>query len=283
MTNQIDFSIITPSLNMFSYLKLCHASIADQKGITCEHIVMDANSNDGTGEWLKSKPDITSIIQKDDGMYDAVNKGWLQANGQIVSYLNCDEQYLPGTLAFVLDFFQKHPKIDIVFGNALLVKPDGTLLSYRKGYQPRWMYIATSHLYVLTCTMFMRRRIIDDGFLFDTNYKIVGDSDFVVRLLRAGYKTAHLNRFLSTFTMTGSNLSYDRSALSERVSLANSLPWWLKVFRYPINAMRLLEKITSGAYLQKRPVTYEIFTTESLDERKCFNTSEIPYGWKWPN
>ncbi len=244
---------------------------------------MDADSKDGTREWLKSTPNITSIIQKDGGMYDAVNKGWLQANGQIVSYLNCDEQYLPGTLAFVLEFFRRHPKIDIVFGDALLVKPDGTLLSYRKSYQPRWVFIATSHLYVLTCTMFMRRRIIDDGFLFDTNYKIIGDSEFVIRLLRAGYEAAHISRFFSTFTMTGSNLSYDKRASVENRRLQYLLPWWLKVFKYPLNLVRLIEKSVNGAYFQKKTISYEIYSLEQFDKRRNFVASTALYGWKWPN
>ncbi len=282
MGEQVDFSIVTPSLNMLSYLKRCHASIIDQKGVTFEHIVMDAVSTDGTPEWLSTNADIVSVIQKDAGMYDAVNQGWRLAKGQILSYLNCDEQYLPDTLKIVSDFFRKHPDVDIIFGDALLINPDGTLLSYRKGYQPRWMYIAVSHLYVLTCTMFIRRHIVDEGFLFDTTYRIIGDSEFVVRLLRAGYKAAHINRFLSVFTMTGSNLSYDKSVSQENDRFRKLLPWWLKAFKYPLNIMRLLEKAVSGAYWQKMPISYEIYTSNYLEHRTHFDVSEVLHRWKWP-
>ena len=47
-----DFSIVTPSFNMLGYLKRCSASVADQRGASHEHIVVDAGSTDGTAPWL---------------------------------------------------------------------------------------------------------------------------------------------------------------------------------------------------------------------------------------
>src|SRR4051794_30732105 len=150
-----DFSVVTPSFNMLNYLRRCHASVADQ-GAKVEHIIVDALSADGTADWLAEQKDATAIVEGDRGMYDAVNKGLRRSRGGIVSYLNCDEQYLPNALRTVREYFSAHPAIDVVFGDALLIKPDGSLLAYRKGYPPRWPYIVASHLYVLSCTMFMR-------------------------------------------------------------------------------------------------------------------------------
>ena len=81
MDDLSDFSIITPSFNMLDYLKLCCASVADQDGASFEHIVVDGASTDGTAEWLRQARNITSISEKDDGMYDAINKG-LSVRGQ---------------------------------------------------------------------------------------------------------------------------------------------------------------------------------------------------------
>ncbi len=88
-------SVVTPSYNMLDYLKRCHKSVADQRGVDVEHIVVDGLSTDGTKEFLESQASIHAIIERDQGMYDAVNKGLLTARGEIMSYLNCDEQYLP--------------------------------------------------------------------------------------------------------------------------------------------------------------------------------------------
>ena len=51
-------------------------------------------------------------------MYDAINRGFARASGDIVCWLNSDEQYLEGTLAKVADYFETHPDIDVLFGDA---------------------------------------------------------------------------------------------------------------------------------------------------------------------
>ena len=91
------FSIVTPSFRNSRWLKLCIASVADQQGVEFEHIVQDSCSDDGTQDWLPRDRRVKAFIEKDSGMYDAVNRGYRRAQGDILAYLNCDEQYLPGT------------------------------------------------------------------------------------------------------------------------------------------------------------------------------------------
>src|SRR5215467_6301036 len=87
-------SIVTPSYRSSKWLKLCVASVADQAG-QVEHIVQDAGSDDGTLEWLPHDKRVKAFVEKDQGMYDAVNRGLNRAAGDVLAYLNCDEQYLP--------------------------------------------------------------------------------------------------------------------------------------------------------------------------------------------
>jgi glycosyltransferase involved in cell wall biosynthesis len=269
---------VTPSFNMLPYLKRCAKSIADQ-GIAAEHIVADALSRDGTVEWLRTRDDITSIVERDRGMYDAVNKGLDRARGEFVSYLNCDEQYLPDTLQTVAAYFDAHPDVDLVFGDALLVDPDGGLLAYRKGYQPRWRYIAVSHLYVLSCTMFLRRRLIDSGARFDMGWKDVGDAEFVIRLLRGGARAAHIPRYLAAFTMTGSNMSAGPNARTETTRLMRSCPRSLRWMAAPLNAARLTEKVARGAYLQRFPLRYSVYRAADDDVRHQFVARSASFRW----
>ena len=159
------FSIITPSFNMLNYLRTCCNSISDQN-VKYEHIVIDGLSQDGTVEWLETKPEIISLCEKDQGMYDAINKGIKLSKGEIISYLNCDEQYLPGVLQKVSEFFRLHSQIDLLFGNTLMIRPDGKLLAYRKGFIPRWPYIWASHMYVHSSSMFVRRRVFESNYYF---------------------------------------------------------------------------------------------------------------------
>src|SRR6266446_4518865 len=117
MAEEIDVSVVTPSLNMVGYLERCVASVADQEGVRAEHLVMDGGSRDGTVAWLAAQPSLVSEIRRDNGMYDAVNRGFRRARGRIIAHLNCDEQYLPGTLATAIKYFDTHPNVDVLFGN----------------------------------------------------------------------------------------------------------------------------------------------------------------------
>jgi len=130
------FSIITPSYRNSDWLKLCIASVADQEGIELEHIVQDSCSDDGTQDWLVKDPRVKAYIEKDSGMYDAVNRGLRRASGEILAYLNCDEQYLPGALRAVSGFFEAHPEIDVLFGDVVMVDAKGGYARHRKMQVP---------------------------------------------------------------------------------------------------------------------------------------------------
>jgi glycosyltransferase involved in cell wall biosynthesis len=275
----VEMSVITPSFGMLPYLQRCHASIADQAQVACEHVVVDGGSTDGTVEWLRSQSRITSIIGRDAGMYDAINKGLRTCTGDIVSYLSCDEQYLPGTLAFVKRYFAAHPEVDGLFGDTLVIRPDGSLICFRKAYKPLWPFIAAGDLYVFPSSMFLRRQIIDRGDFFDPSFKDVGDADFVIRLLRKGYHLATTRRYLSAFTITGSNRGQNRSVKAEGDRFQRTLPDWVARWRLPLNAARRLFKLASGAYFQVPPLTYAVYVSVT-DGRTTFQVRAPSPVWR---
>ena len=84
----MNFSIVTPSFRNSGWLKLCIASVADQSDVECEHIVQDSCSDDGTQDWLPQDRRVRAFIEKDGGMYDAINRGYRRAQGDILAYLN---------------------------------------------------------------------------------------------------------------------------------------------------------------------------------------------------
>lgn len=279
--------VVTPTRHQPEFWMRSHASVSDQDVSGVIHVVMDASpvapapmpsqfsgSNNGAGVqmvWLR---------QPDCGIYDALNQGFDYAEGELLAWLNDDEQYLPGTLEFVCHYFDEHPDVDLVFGDFLAIDRMGELLAYRKGYPPRWPYILTSHLYDFSCALFFRRRIWDAGFRFDAGLKSAGDMDFVARVLRAGYRSKHVRRYLATFTFNGENLSSTPMAQAEERKIRAAAPAWVRTLRGPLNLLRLTEKVLSGAYRQRWPLRYAIYTKD-LTRRTEFTARHG--SWRWPS
>ncbi|MBV9325370.1 MAG: glycosyltransferase [Chloroflexi bacterium] len=276
----MDISIITPSLNMLDYLRRCHASIADQKGVSFEHIVMDGGSRDGSAEWLRSSPSVVGVVQPDQGMYDAINKGLRLARGELVSYLNCDEQYLPGTLSFVKEFFDTHPHIDVVAGDTLLIRPDGSLIAYRKAYPFPLPLLLSAHLQFHSSSFFFRRRIVDSGELFDPTLRDVGDQEFVARLLRKKYRFAFCRRYLSAFTMTGANRGQNPQARQEGMKMRATRPRWVLTLSRPLRLVRWAIKLLYGAYFERMPIVYAVYDASEVDSRRVFFAKSASFRWR---
>jgi glycosyltransferase involved in cell wall biosynthesis len=259
-------SVVTPSFRSGQWLRLCIASVADQ-GAEVEHIVQDAGSDDGTLEWLSSDRRVRAFVEKDRGMYDAVNRGLRRSRGEILAWLNCDEQYLPGALRGVTEFFGSHPEVDMVFGDVVMVDGAGGYLWHRKMLAPLKYHTWTCHLSTLSCATFFRRRVVFDyDCFFDPNLRDVGDGEWMLRLLRRGVSMAVLGRFTSAFTQTGANMSAAANARREARELRRSAPAWVRVLKPVWIVHHRLRRWAGGMYSQA-PFAYEIFTLASPERR----------------
>jgi glycosyltransferase involved in cell wall biosynthesis len=268
----VRFSIVTPSYRRSNWLRLCIASVADQ-GVEIEHIVQDAGSDDGTLDWLPADPRVKVFVEKDEGMYDGINRGLRRAQGDILAYLNCDEQYLPGALAGVAGFFERHPQIDVLFGDVVMVDNEGRYLYHRKMQTPLKYHTWTCHLSTLSCAMFFRRRIISDyGLRFDPRLRDVGDGEWMVRLLQRRVGMATSGQFTSVFTCTGTNMSTGPNARREKRELHRSAPIWARGLQPLFILQHRLRRLAGGMYCQQ-PFAYDIFTAASPDRRQRYEVS----------
>lgn len=272
------FSIVTPSFRASNWLRLCIASVADQ-GVECEHIVQDSCSEDGTQAWLRQDKRVRAYIEKDSGMYDAVNRGLRRASGQILAYLNCDEQYLPGTLKSVSDYFDAHPQVDVVFANFLVVDGNGDFICYRKVQMPWLHHLLVAHLPTFTCATFFRRSVIERGFFFDTHWRDVGDAEWVSRLLRAKVAMGMLPAFTSTFADTGMNMNLGANAQREKVAMFNSAPFWARKLAFALVWSHRLRRMLGGVYSQA-PFDYAIYSKENLQSRTVRHVAKPTFLWK---
>lgn len=275
----LPFSIITPSFRSSGWLKLCIASVADQ-GVKLEHIVQDSLSDDGTMDWLPSDKRVQAFLEKDQGMYDAVNRGLKRSSGRILAYLNCDEQYLPGTLQAVEKYFDDHPEVDVVFGDSLVVDANGAFMCYRKIQIPHRYHTMVAHLQTFTCSMFFRRKIIDEmGLFFDSSWRDLGDADWVLRLIKARVRLGVLRRFASAFTDTGANMNMSANAEREKKEMALSAPLWAQKLRLALVWQHRLRRLLGDIYRQA-PFDYAIYTQASPDKRVPHHVAHPAFVWK---
>ncbi|MDE7548089.1 glycosyltransferase family 2 protein [Acetobacter fabarum] len=214
------FIIVTPSYNQAQFIGRTIASVLNQNYPRLEYIVQDGQSNDGTQAVLDglSGQGVTVRIEADAGQADAINRGFMGTEGEIMAYLNSDDLLLPGTLEMVAHYFDNHPEVDAIYGDRLIIDETDSVighwrLPYHDGWAMRTVY------YVPQETLFWRRRAwkkVDESFNSDLHFAM--DWDFLLRLQQKGMQIRHVPRFLGAFRVhaaqkTIANIAHGRQEM----------------------------------------------------------------------
>lgn len=201
------FSVITPSLNQGRFIRDCIESVRAQVEAEVEHIVVDGCSTDETVAILKSYPHLQWTSEPDRGQTDAINKGFRQASGDWLMWLNADDYLLPRAFARVDQFAQAHPQADVIYGDCDFVDKQGNIVKRkREGDFSYWMLLFYGTFIPSTAT-FYRRRLIDAGHLLDASQKVSMDLEYYLRLAQAGFRFEHLPQPLACFRWHETNVS----------------------------------------------------------------------------
>lgn len=272
------FSIITPSYKQLEWLRLCAASIGDQRNVEVEHIVQDAGTGADLESWAQQQPGLKLYVEKDDGMYDAINRGLSKAQGEICAYLNCDEQYLPQALSRVDATFRNNPKIDILLAGTVVIDGQGRYICSRPALKPRLRDLCADRMYNLSCAMFFRGELFRDSkLLFDSALRIIGDLDWLRRAMQAGARVETLEFVTSTFSDLGTNLALSASAKTE---ISDGPPDFFSRLSYLATiASHRLRRLFAGHYLL-RPFDYSIYTLEHNQQRQTFHVEKPTGVWR---
>lgn len=275
------FSILTASFKQLGWLKKAIRSVADQEGVEVEHLIQDGNTGAELEHYVRWETDAQLMVMPDNGMYDALNKAFMRVTGDVFAILNCDEQYLPGTLARVQEEFEAHPDTDLVIGDCLLLDPQGELIAFRRSTPLRESMILTDHLYNLTCTLFFHRRVLERGIRFDSaRYRAAGDADWVVRLLRSGLRVRTIRHYTAGFAILPDNLSLSDAPRREERQLWEMAPWWAKQVAPVLRRARHVEKWLAGGY-RSEPIRYAIYADEDAPCRTEYRCEEPPFRHPW--
>ena len=123
-------SIVTPSFNQAAFLERALESVLAQDYPNVEYIVVDGGSSDGSVEIIKRFEDRIAWWESspDDGQVDALLKGFARAEGEILGWLNSDDELLPGAIATVVEELRADPSLMLAYG-------DNTLMDEEGGYE----------------------------------------------------------------------------------------------------------------------------------------------------
>lgn len=123
-------SVVTPSYNMANYLRETIGSVLGQDYPRIEYIVMDGGSTDGSVQLLEGYQGRLSFTSaRDEGPSDAVFQGLRRAHGDIFVWLNADDTFLPGAIRKAVDFLERHPDVDVVYGEGWWIDEEGRTIS----------------------------------------------------------------------------------------------------------------------------------------------------------
>ncbi len=177
-------SVVTPTYNQAAFLRDTLESVLSQDYPRIEHQVIDDGSTDATPKILAEYQGRVLVEhQENRGQTPTINKGWERAKGEILTWLNSDDTFLPGAVSKVVAYLRRNPDVSIVFGDTLFTRYDGTPIERSKplsefGYDK----------FVLECenpipqpSAFIRRSVIEDIGTLDPSFYYFMDWDFWLR------------------------------------------------------------------------------------------------------
>ena len=174
-------SVVTTTYNDIENLKRILAEVKKQTYPNIEHIIVDGGSTDGTVDLLKELEEkepgrISWMSEKDNGIYDAINKGICMATGDIVGC--CFDRYADeGVLMRMVEIMEKEGT-DGVHGDLCYMYGDRIVRKWHQGQgviRSGWM---PGHP-----TLYLKKEVYDRFGLYRTDYRISGDYEFMVRIL----------------------------------------------------------------------------------------------------
>lgn len=186
-TNNLPLSlvtIITVVFNSERYLEQTIQSVIDQTYDNVEYIIIDGGSTDGTLNIIKKYEQVIDywLSEPDQGIYDAMNKGIKLATGQIIGLLNSGDLYTSNCIQEVVHLYNKnqfHPKL--IISGAMYRFDQKHDIKFKLVKKQEDVEKINQKMSLNHPATFVSKKVYETVGLFDNNYKICGDYDFLLR------------------------------------------------------------------------------------------------------
>ncbi len=214
-------SIITATFNSAKTLKDTIQSVLRQTNKDFEYLIIDGGSTDETIDIVKSYESEFSgrlkwVSEKDQGIYDAMNKGIKMASGDVVGILNSDDYFTSDDILQTVDNAFKSHEIDAIYGDIHFIRdgnPQKCVRYYSsRMFRPFWLRFGFMPAHP---SFYCKREIFDKAGLYSLDYKIGADYEMMVRLFkRHKIKSLYANKDFVTMRTGGASNNNVRSRLT---------------------------------------------------------------------
>jgi len=190
-------SIVTPSYNQGRFLKRTIDSVLRQSYPNIQYVVIDGGSTDESIEVLRSYRDrFCWVSEPDRGQTNAINKGLARAKGEILAYLNSDDILAPRAIERVVQYLQKNPECDMVYGEADYIDEQDRIIGSYKTADYSFNRLIEDCM-VCQPAAFWRKRMMEKVGPFDEQLNFAMDYDYWLRIAKAGGEIRFLREKLA--------------------------------------------------------------------------------------
>jgi glycosyltransferase involved in cell wall biosynthesis len=179
-------SIITPSFNQGRFLEAAIRSVLDQDYSNIEYIIVDGGSTDESVEIIKKYEQRLAwwVSEKDRGHADALNKGFSQATGEILAWLNSDDIYFPSAVSDAVSVLKSRADVGMVYGDADLIDDSGAIVGQFGSKQTSYRQMLRGSVHIPQATTFFRADLWRQVGPLDLSLFFSFDYDLWVRLAK---------------------------------------------------------------------------------------------------
>jgi len=202
-------SVVTISFNQAEFLERTIQSVLQQDYPDTEYIIVDAGSTDGSLDIIQRYHSVFSkvIIEPDKGAADGLNKGFLNATGDIYCFLNSDDTLLPGSISKVVDFFTSHPKYDVIYGHTIVTDAEDRTI--RLCFSDKFSAIRAAYnaAFIMQPSTFFTASVFKCVKGFNINNSSNWDGELWIDMALKKAKFKQVDAFLSTYRLHESSIT----------------------------------------------------------------------------
>lgn len=223
MENKPLISIITVCYNAENNIKRTLKSILNQSFNDIEYIVIDGKSTDKTIDIVKEfTPNAVIISEKDNGIYDAMNKAFDIAKGEFICFINAgDALFSDKTLEKVSEIIKSNPLADIIYGHTIIIDEKDNELYLRKLTPPKNLTFKSFSNGMMIChqSFYVRKSIAPK---YDIQYKFSADFDWCIKCIKASNLNVYANDILARYLNEGTTTKNHKASLKERFRIMSN-------------------------------------------------------------